>query len=161
MDVARILLPVKGGLVDDQTLKLASRLVRQDHGSIIALYVIEVLREYPLDVELPEETRRGEQVLRHVEDTLHRHKCKVSAAELVQARDAGAAVVREAIERSADMILVGLPYKRRHGAFSMGQAVPYILENAPCQVLVLREPGPAEPPAKADQESRSVSGAVR
>ena len=53
------------------------------------------------------------------------------------------AIVNEAIEREADLVLLGMPYKRRHGVFSMGEAIPYILRSAPCPVLVLREPIPA------------------
>ena len=108
MGETRILLPVKGGKIDDETLRLASKVVGHGHGSIVALYVIEVPREFPLDYELPEETQ-------------------------------------EAIEREADLILLGMHYKRRHGSFSMGQTVPYIMANAPCQVLVLRGAHPAEP----------------
>ena len=56
----------------------------------------------------------------------------------------GPAIVNEAVEREADLVLLGMPYKRRHGVFSMGEAVPYILRSAPCPVLVLREPVPAQ-----------------
>ena len=138
MGVTRLLLPLKGLEIDRESLRLASRMVKHDNGAIIVLYVIEVPREYPVDAELPDETSRGEEVLRQVEETLRHEKCKVTSLELLQARDVGPAVVQEAIEREADMILLGLPYKRRHGDFSLGQAAPYILENAPCQVLVLR-----------------------
>lgn len=160
MGATRVLLPIKGGKIDDEMLRLASKVVRREHGSIVALYVIEVPREFPVDCELPEETRRGEEVLRRVEDALHHHKCKLASAELLQARDAGPAVVQEAIEREADLILLGLPYKRRHGAFSMGQTVPYIMANAPCQVLVLRGAHPVEPAPSAHAPS-SAGEAVR
>ncbi len=160
MGETRILLPVKGGKIDDETLRLASKVVGHGHGSIVALYVIEVPREFPLDYELPEETRRGEEVLRKVEEGLRHHKCKLASAELIQARDAGPAVIQEAIEREADLILLGMHYKRRHGSFSMGQTVPYIMANAPCQVLVLRGAHPAEP-APAAHAPSSVGETVR
>jgi nucleotide-binding universal stress UspA family protein len=160
MGATRILLPVKGGKIDDETLRLASRVVRHERGSIVALYVIEVPREFPVDCELPEETRRGEEVLRQVEEGLRQHKCKLASAELLQARDVGPAVVQEAIEREADLILLGISYKRRHGAFSMGQTVPYIMANAPCKVLVLRGAHPVEPPPDA-QAPLSASESVQ
>jgi hypothetical protein len=38
---------------------------------------------------------------------------------------------------------VGLPYRKRFGGdFAMGTTIPYILQNAPCQVIVAREPVP-------------------
>ncbi len=39
---------------------------------------------------------------------------------------------------------MGLPYRKRFGGdFAMGTTIPYILKNAPCQVIVAREPVPA------------------
>ena len=65
------------------------------------------------------------------------------------------APVDETIERGADLLIVGLPYRKRFGGeFAIGRTIPYILQNAPCQVIVVREPVPptgqrreARPPA--------------
>jgi len=37
---------------------------------------------------------------------------------------------------------MGLDYKKRFGRFNAGSAVPYVLEEAPCKVLILRRPIP-------------------
>jgi nucleotide-binding universal stress UspA family protein len=64
---------------------------------------------------------------------------------LLQARDVGAALVDEATERGADVLVVGLGYRKRFGGdFAIGRTVPYVLKNAPCAVWVLREPMPEE-----------------
>jgi nucleotide-binding universal stress UspA family protein len=64
---------------------------------------------------------------------------------LVQARDVGAAIVDETVEREADLLVVGLPYRKRFGGdFAIGRTVPYVLKNAPCAVWVVREPMPEE-----------------
>ncbi len=64
---------------------------------------------------------------------------------LLQARDVGAALVDEATERGADLLVVGLPYRQRFGGdFAIGRTVPYILQNAPCAVWVVRDPIPEE-----------------
>ena len=146
MHVERLLLPLTGHGVDDDAAALAGDLVRAVHGRVYALYVIDVPQQFPVDAELPEETARAEEVLRRVEESLHARKCEVTA-EFLQARDIGPAVVTEAVEREVDLILLGMPYRRRHGLFSMGDAVPYILRSAPCPVLVLREPIPPDHPA--------------
>ena len=66
-------------------------------------------------------------------------------AVLVQARDVGAALVDEAVERDADLLVLGLPYRKRFGGdFAIGRTVPYVLKNAPCAVWVAREPMPEE-----------------
>ena len=137
MQLNKVLLPVKGHPIEQEILHLACDLVRPNHGSVIAVYVIEVPREYPVDAELTEETAIGEQVLRRVETYLGELKCPV-VAELVQSRDVGPAVVQEALSRNVDAILMGLSYRLRHGSFTLGQTAPYILENAVCPVIISR-----------------------
>jgi nucleotide-binding universal stress UspA family protein len=62
-------------------------------------------------------------------------------AQLLQARDIGAALVDEAVSLDADAVIVGLPYRKRFGGdFAMGRTIPYVLKNAPCRVYVVREP---------------------
>jgi nucleotide-binding universal stress UspA family protein len=64
---------------------------------------------------------------------------------LLQARDVGAAIVDEATERGADLIICGLPFRRRFGGdFAIGRTIPYVLKNAPCAVWVAREAMPEE-----------------
>ena len=138
MQVSRLLLPLKGEEVDQDVIQLAADLVRPSQGHIYALYVIRAPRSQPVDADLPVAVARGEAVLDGVEKRLRELKCTVTA-EFLQAREVGPAVIREAQERDVDLVLLGMPYRRRHGLFSLGRSVPYILEHAPCPVLVLRE----------------------
>jgi nucleotide-binding universal stress UspA family protein len=64
--------------------------------------------------------------------------------QLLQARDVGPALVDEAMEREVDAIVLGLPYKKRFGEFSLGYVAPYLLKNSPCPVLLLRVPAATE-----------------
>jgi nucleotide-binding universal stress UspA family protein len=60
---------------------------------------------------------------------------------LLQARDVGAAIVDEATERGVDLLVLGLPYRMRFGGdFAIGRTIPYVLQNAPCAVWVVRAP---------------------
>lgn len=143
MHIKRLLLPIKGQRVDHDTLRFASNLVRHDHGSICLLYVVEVPREYPVDAELPAEASKCENILRNAEDFLKSQKVKVET-EMLQARDAGPAIVREAQERAVDAVVLGLTYKRRHDSLTLGGVAPYIIEHSLCPVLVYREAKPDE-----------------
>ena len=154
MHIKRLLLPLQGQRVDHDTLRFALSLVRHEHGSICLLYVIEVPREYPVDAEIPAEVSRCEHVLRSAEEYLKSQKVKVEA-EMLQARDAGPAVVREAQERHVDAILLGLHYKRRHDSMTLGGVTPYIMEHSPCPVLVYREAMPDEATPKAREVAAS------
>jgi len=143
MHIKRLLVPIKGQRVDQDTLQFASSLVRQEHGSICLLYVVEVPREYPVDVELPAEASKCENVLHSAEEYLKSNKIKVET-EMLQARDAGPAIVQEAQERNVDAVLLGLTYKRHHDSLSFGGVAPYIIEQSLCPVLVFREAKPKE-----------------
>src|SRR5690606_10023644 len=60
--------------------------------------------------------------------------------ELLQARSAGPAIVDEAVERNADLIVMALRNQRKHGRPTVGETIPYVLKNAPCEVLISRLP---------------------
>ena len=144
MHIKRLLLPIKGQRVDEHALEFACNLVRQDHGCVCLLSVIEVPREYAVDAELPVEVAHSEALLRSGEAYLKSRKVKVEA-DLLQARDSGPAIVREAQEEGVDAILLGLPYRRKQDALNHNGAAAYILEHSTCPVLIFREPMPIEP----------------
>jgi nucleotide-binding universal stress UspA family protein len=56
--------------------------------------------------------------------------------DLLQAREVAPTIIDESVERKIDLILMGVKYQRRFGQFSLGGIVPYILKNAPCQVML-------------------------
>ena len=138
MHVETILVPVHDNGCDDEALRLAGEIARVNKARVHALYVIEVKRELPLDAEVSQETSKAEKVLHHLEQLGKELKCSVEAS-LLQARDVGPAVVQEAVERGAEFIVMQMPYKKRFGSFTLGDTIPYILKNAPCQVIMCRE----------------------
>ncbi|MBI3977716.1 MAG: universal stress protein [Chloroflexi bacterium] len=135
----RILVPVNGNPTDREAIGLACRVARPTKGKVFAIYVIEVKRTLPLDAELAPEIDRGEQVLAAGERVAREAEYEVET-ELLQAREVGPAVVDEAVERGADLIIMGVMYKKKFGEFDLGKTVPYVLKNAPCRVWVMREP---------------------
>src|SRR2546429_9754557 len=99
---------------------------------------INVIRSFPLGAVLDDVVERGEQILDEVEKLAAASQLPVET-ELVQARDTGPALVDEAVEWGADLIVMGLPYKRRVGEFKLGKTVPYVLKKANCRVMPFRE----------------------
>ncbi|TMD80091.1 MAG: universal stress protein [Chloroflexi bacterium] len=92
----------------------------------------------PLGAVMDEVVERGEKILDEVEQLATEAQLNVET-ELVQARDTGPALVDEAVEWGAELLVMGLPYKRRFGEFNLGKTVPYVLKNANCRVLLFRE----------------------
>jgi nucleotide-binding universal stress UspA family protein len=136
--IANILVPVAGNPVDEAAISLACRVAKESKGRVYIIYVIEVKRSLPLDAELQSEVQRGEEVLDHAEQVAEDLGYEVDT-ELLQAREVGPAVVDEAIERGVNLIVIGIPYKKRFGEFNLGRTTPYVLKNAPCQVWVVRQ----------------------
>jgi nucleotide-binding universal stress UspA family protein len=135
---AKFLVPVGGGKVDDETVRLACTIAEATKGKVFVIYVIEVARTLPLDAELEADNKKAEELLAKAEKTAETIGCQVET-EILQARETGPAIVDEAIERGVDVIIMGLKYEKRFGDFDMGTVVPYILRNAPCRVFIWRE----------------------
>jgi nucleotide-binding universal stress UspA family protein len=134
----RVLVAVGGQSIDAETVRLACRMTDPQGGKLYAVHIIEVNRSLPLGAVLDDVVERGEKILDEVEQLAAQTQLAVET-ELVQARDTGPALVDEAVEWGADLIVMGLPYKRRFGEFNMGKTVPYVLKNANCRVMLFRE----------------------
>ena len=139
MEFHKILVPVIGSQADEEVIKLACRVAKKDKGEIYAVYIITMKRDLPLDAQIEPEIQKAEDILNHIETVADGQNYKIDT-DLLQAREAGAAIVDEAVEREVDLILMGIGYKRRFGEFSLGDVVPYVLKNAPCRVILYRQP---------------------
>ena len=135
----KFLVPVSGQRVDDEIVKAACVIARRSKGTVYIVHVIQVSRTLPLDAEVEPEVQKGEGILADAEKIADVMDCQAET-EILQAREVGPAIVDEAVERGVDMIVMGLNYKKRFGEFDMGTVVPYVLKNAPCHVLLWREP---------------------
>ncbi len=134
-----VLASVCGDESDEEVVRLACGLVKQNRSKLFILYVIEVPRDLPIDAEIRGETDAAEEVLTSMESVAREMRCRPQA-ELLQSRKVGAAVVQEAVEREATTIVLGTGYREDFGGFSLGDTVPYVLEHSPCRVIVYRGP---------------------
>jgi len=138
MEFHKILVPIIGTEADEEAMKLACRLAKKDRGKIWAVYVITVQRTLPLDAEVEPEIQKAEDILDHMEMVAEEEDYEVET-DVLQAREAGPAIIDEAAERGVDLILIGVKYKRRFGQFSLGNVVPYVLKNSPCPVILYHQ----------------------
>jgi nucleotide-binding universal stress UspA family protein len=139
MRLERILVAISGKDADVEAVKLACDLAKKSKAKVYVVYVIEVKRSLPLDAVIDSEIEKAEKVLTSAEDIAADREYEVET-DLIQAREVGPAIVDEAMEREVDLILMGVTYKRRFGVFGLGRVIPYVLEEAPCRVLLCREP---------------------
>ena len=144
MGLSSALVSVRGEQCDDGVVRLACELLNSNKSRLYIVYVIEMERGLPVDAEIAPAIAKGEEVLTHMEQVAKHYKCMIDG-ELVQAREAGAALVQEAVDKDVDTIVLGAPYRAQYGPFSLGNTIPYVLKNAPCRVIVWRDPAPGFP----------------
>jgi len=136
---SRILVPLSGESRDSEVVNFACELAKRNHARLYAVHVIEVKRTLPLEVDLPQEVERGEKILLKAEEVAR--KCHQDIeTEVLQARDAGTAIVEEADRRGIDLIVMGLRYKKQFDQFCLGETVMHVLRSASCRVCICREP---------------------
>jgi nucleotide-binding universal stress UspA family protein len=135
----RAVVGVNGGPGDVRTLRLACELAKAHRAELVVVHVVEIDWTRPLDADVASQDQNAQRVLEQAEMTAEAAHQPVETV-LLQARDVGAAIVDEALERDADLIVLSLPYRKRFGGeFVMGRTIPYCFKNAPCRVWVIRE----------------------
>jgi APA family basic amino acid/polyamine antiporter len=135
----RILVPMKIGIIGEEVLGTALRLAEERSCAVLALHVIRVPLDQPLDAEMVDAEEQAEASLA---------EAKLLAAEqgipievkIVRSRSIGQTVVEEAIEHDVDLIVMGSsPHWRRQSRF-FSPTVEYVLRKAPCEVMVIAYP---------------------
>ena len=138
MEIKSILVPTNGGGADEEVIKLACSLARRSKAKVYTVYIIEVERSLSLDTQVDSETEKAEKILTHAEDAAVDADYEIET-DLLQARDAGPAIVNEAVERKIDLIIMATTYKKAPGVPELGKAIHYVLKEAPCRVLLYRD----------------------
>ena len=134
----RILVAVAGTVVDPDLIRTAVTLAKPSHAEVTAVHVIEVRWNLPLDAVLEKETERGEILLEEAVKVAEQAGGKIET-ELLQAREAAAAIIDTARERQADLVIVGMPFRKRLGRVYVGRTVESVYVGASCSVLAYRQ----------------------
>jgi APA family basic amino acid/polyamine antiporter len=138
LEYRNVLVPVVWRRESEAAVDLACRLARERRGSIVALTVLEVPLELPLDAELPGQAeRKAHELLDEARAIGDAYGVDV-VGRLVRARRAGRAIVEEVERRNSEIVVMGAPRRdehRRRGRI-FGGTVDFVLKNAPCRVMV-------------------------
>jgi basic amino acid/polyamine antiporter, APA family len=135
----RILVPMKVGPIGEEVLGIAFKLAEEHQSSVSVLYVIRVGLDKPLDAELLQVEEEADASLAEAKLLAGDHGVDVEGI-VVRARAIGEAIVEEAGERQADLIVLGsAPRWRRQSRF-FSPTVDFVLRHAPCEVMVVAYP---------------------
>jgi APA family basic amino acid/polyamine antiporter len=157
---ATILVPMKMGDIGEEMMATAVRIAQERSASVIALNVIEVPLEQALDTPLEQQERLATETLAEAQALAEENDVPMRGYS-VRTRSIGAAVVEQAREVGADLIVIGSGARwRRHSRF-FSPTVEYVLRKAPCEVMIVSFPenafeGLAEPETEETSPSDSV-----
>ena len=163
VEFGSILVPVFGGQLDDDIVGTAGRLASEEGeegegGAVIeALFVVEVPMSLPLDARVPDEQiATAKRAVSRAKEVGEEYEGVVVATAMVRARSAGQAIVAEAKRRGVEAIVLGAeePSRTRGGTLlggrasvrdrGLGDMTRYVLEKAPCRVILTAAPAGEE-----------------
>jgi APA family basic amino acid/polyamine antiporter len=131
-----IVVPVVRSYESEEALVAAARLAAERRATIAVLHVIEVPLERPLDAVDRDEEEAADELLDQARSLVEAYGVR-TVARLVRARRAGAAIVQDAAQRNAELIVMGAPRRRTRGRGGIfGATVDYVLKSSPCRVLL-------------------------
>jgi APA family basic amino acid/polyamine antiporter len=133
LEYRTILVPIVSGTESHEAVDIAARLAAERGATIVALRVIVVPMDLPLDVDLTDEEAKADQLLDEARLAASTYGLR-TIDRIVRARHAGRAIVDEATRRQAEIVVLGAPRGRHREIF--GKTVDYVLKNAPCRVMV-------------------------
>jgi basic amino acid/polyamine antiporter, APA family len=159
VEYGSILVPVFGDPLDDDIMSTAGQLAAEERegdseGAMIeAIYVAEIPMSLPLDARLPKEkVERAREALARAKRIGQDYKGVEVATATVRGRTTGQAIVERARKRKVEAIVIGAdpPSPIRGGGIlggvagarpkELGEVTAYVLEKAPCRVVVTAPP---------------------
>ncbi|HEX7736891.1 MAG TPA: universal stress protein [Ktedonobacteraceae bacterium] len=133
---------VDGKKLDNELVRLACMMARRAKRKVHLVHIIEVPRTLALGANLKKESDLADQLLTEAMAIAEDAGCE-AVAEVVQARDAGQAIVEEAKDHACALIMLGLvrdKNKVNGTRDDLGKTIPFVLNHAPCRVWVVQDP---------------------
>jgi len=138
-EFSKILVPMKLGEIGEEMVATAVKLAQERDAAVVALHVIRVPLDQPLDAAMYDEEERAAASLAEAAALGEDLGVKVEG-HAIRARSIGEAIVKATEETGADLIVLGsAPRWRRQSRF-FSPTVDYVLRKAPAEVLVVAFP---------------------
>ena len=134
-----ILAALNGSDTDGDVVNTACHISIGSKTRMALVFVIEIPRKYPIDIELAKMTSKAEETLDQMEKLCRKMKVKPNTV-IVQARSMGTAIVAHSREQAVDIIVMGIDKIVTNNSHVMSNDVSYVLENANCKVITCKSP---------------------
>src|SRR5579884_1211498 len=138
-EFSKILVPMKLGEIGEEMVATAVKLAQERGAAVVALHVIRVPLDRPLDAELFDQEERAAASLAEAAALGDDLGVEVEGRS-IRARSIGEAIVQAAEETGADLIVLGSSPRWRRQSRFFSPTVDYVLRKAPAEVLVVAFP---------------------
>jgi APA family basic amino acid/polyamine antiporter len=138
-EFSKILVPMKLGDIGEEMVATAVKLAQERGAAVVALHVIRVPLDQPLDAELFDQEERAAASLAEA-SALGTDLGVPVEGRSIRARSIGEAIVQAAEETGADLIVLGSSPRWRRQSRFFSPTVDYVLRKAPAEVLVVAFP---------------------
>lgn len=120
----------------DGLVKLACQVSTGMDAELLALHVVEVTPGLPLDADAEVLDEPGKHILSRAREVASAACFRQMAAQLVRARHTGEAIVGEAKDRNAELLVMGYHGHHGLGEILLGSTLQYVSHHAPCRMIV-------------------------
>ncbi|HEY5693181.1 MAG TPA: universal stress protein [Gaiellaceae bacterium] len=138
-EFSKILVPMKLGEIGEEMVATAVKLAQERGAAVVALHVIRVPLDQPLNAELYDKEESAAASLAEASALGADHGVEVEVHS-IRARSIGEAIVEAAEETGADLIVLGSSPRWRRQSRFFSPTVDYVLRKAPAEVLVVAFP---------------------
>ena len=134
---------IDGENLDASLVSLACQIAKTAKRKVLIMHIIVVPRSLPLKAALTQEASRADALLASALRIAEKMGC-IAIAEVVQAREAGSAIVEEVRDQHCSLLLIGCERRGVGQSSDLGKVIPYVLEKAHCRVWFVIDPLPAQ-----------------
>lgn len=134
-----ILVPLKLGPIGEEVLATAVKLAEEHRASVRALHVVRVPLSESMDAPMEDEEERAAASIAEAKLIAAEHGVAVEG-RIVRARAIGEAIVDQARDSAADLIVLGSSPRWRRQSRFFSPTVDYVLRHADCEVMVVAYP---------------------
>jgi nucleotide-binding universal stress UspA family protein len=119
----------------ENMMALTARLARRERARLLAVYIIEVPHQLPIDAEMEEEYRAALDVLATAEAIARTNNVEIQT-EVVPARQVSQGVLDVVKRRDVHLIVLGSYREGKYAEAPLGRSIEVIAARAPCDVLI-------------------------
>jgi APA family basic amino acid/polyamine antiporter len=132
-----IVVPVERTAESEEAVVAAARLAAPRRAQVALVHTLEIPLDRPLDDPMAAAEEEANRILDDAQALVESYGVR-AVTRLVRHRNAARAIVREAEQRNAELIVVGATRADRRAL--LGRTVSQVLKAAPCRVLVTAGP---------------------